>query len=158
MNRILISLTLLLAVGCATTHDDAAPESDDSALRGSISVPRACAIRDAYRAAELRDLEPVAFESLPEPVRKLAASDALPQRPLEASVKLAVEGVGAVYVLEYRDNVDGEPAGGATLVFVTGTGVVSVVATVDEREPVTTTWQRVSGNVSVVTPLVCATP
>lgn len=118
MKRFVLTLGLALAAvsfACAS----AAPneESSDSDLSTSLSVARACSVRDTYLELPLSAFTPLSFDSLPVGVRNtLRATDAGPQLFAE----FLATGVGSVYVAEDTSGASFYAENGALLVQATG--------------------------------------
>jgi hypothetical protein len=92
MNRSLLLLSAAIAsfaIACSTSASEDAASSDD-ALSGSLAGAKACAVRDAYAAAELSAFKSAAKTELPG-VQQSASS---------SLSKFDVKDVGSVFVVE----------------------------------------------------------
>lgn len=88
------------ALGCAADGDDenGAQESD---IQGSLGNAQACAVRDAYARATVRDFKIITAHDLPFP-------SGVPTHALRSSYAvLEVPGIGSVYYVEYTVVADG---------------------------------------------------
>jgi hypothetical protein len=100
------------------------------AARWSLADARACAVRDAYVRATLADVTSLTVGGLP-PTVKAVLDARWRQDPPESLAKLAVAGVGDVYLIEQTDAgaEDASATVADELDFVAADGTLLVVAT-----------------------------
>jgi hypothetical protein len=132
MNRSLLLVSAAIAafaIACSTSASDDAASSND-ALSGSLASAKACAVRDAYAAAELSAFKSAAKTELP----------GVQQSGSSSLSKFDVKDVGNVFVVE----------DGATMSFYDANGTLLAKASTAAAE---LSWTQPNN-----TPLSCAAP
>lgn len=107
--RPLFALVAVLATSlfaCASSPEGEDAETENaSAITGTVSNARACAIRDAYLRADITDLELLGLDGVAS-APKATITSRWPNDPPESIAKLTVAGVGEILVVEQTYRVD----------------------------------------------------
>lgn len=88
--------TLATLYGCATNAAEES-SSDDSALSGTVTEERACAVEHAYERASLANIQPFDLDTAPAGLRNRLAEHGFVDARIST---MTVAGVGPVYIVE----------------------------------------------------------